>query len=163
MAIFSATGTASQSADGTVLNLLDTSDYIGNTETYTRADFVRTWVLTNAVGALIATVAIDPDDTAEYALTSDIWINATLTLTGVGIIPDYTKIVIPKIDRFTATKYQTVMRGGCCRSGAKQVALNNANSFLREADYAFPVASASRYNQAIIDANKFLDQILNVL
>lgn len=163
MAAFAATGTAQQSADGTTLVLLDTSDYAGNTENYTRADFVRTWVLTNALGVEIDEIPVESDDTAEYTIETDEWINATLTLTGVGAVPDFTKLVIPKINRFTVIKYQKSMSKGCCQSAAKMVALNKANSFLREADYAFPIAAASRYNQAITDANIYLDQILDRL
>ena len=134
MAIFAAAFSLTQSSEGLTLAFTDTSNYNTSDPVITLADFSsRQLVLLDSSGSSIETIALGSNLSANIDITSDIWVNATLNLTGISPVGNYTKNLLFPFDRITKNLYRKALKGGCCSNPLVDNALSEADLFFRGA------------------------------
>lgn len=139
MAIFAANFTLTQSSDGLKLLFTDTSNYGTSDPVVILANFsARELVLLDANGSEIDTINLGNSLSAEIDITRDVWVNATLNLTGINPTPNYTKNYLFPFDRITKNLYRKALKGGCCSNPLIEKALSMADRFFRGADISAP-------------------------
>lgn len=159
MAAFAANFLITQSSDGLTLNIVDSSNYVTNDEEIVLADFsAREIVLLDAYGEEITTIDLGSDLSATYDIESDTWVNATLNLTGIDPIGDYTKNLLFPFDRITKNLYRTLLKAGCCANSITEKALSAADRFFRGAEISAPSADAPGWQADINAAYAYLNQ-----
>lgn len=162
MAIFAASFTLVQSSDGLTLSFADTSNYITNDQGYVVGSFSsRQLVLLDGNGAAIETVSLGTDLTAEINITADVWVNATLNLTGINPVPNYTKNLLFPFDRITKNLYRKALKGGCCGNPLVDNALSEADRFFRGAEISAPSGDGPGWTADINAAYGYLNALNN--
>lgn len=162
MAIFSANFTLTQSSDGVTLSFTDTSPYGTSDPVINLADFsARSLVLLDANGASIETVDLGDDLTAEITIARDKWVNATLNLTGINPVANYTKNYLFPFDRITKNLYRKALKGGCCSNPIIENALSEADRFFRGAEISAPSGDGPGWQEDIDSAYAYLIALEN--
>lgn len=157
MAIFAAEFTISQISDGFTLNFVDQSNYATSSPVINVSDFsARELVLLDSAGNSIQTVNLGTDLTAEIAITADVWVNATLNLTGINPVGNYTKNYLFPFDRITKNLYRKALKGGCCSNPLVENALSEADRFFRGAEISAPAGDGPGFQEAIDSAYAYL-------
>ena len=157
MAIFAANFTLTQSSDGVTLSFNDTSNYGISSPVINLSDFSsRQLVLLDANGTLIETVDLGIDLSAEISITRDKWVNATLNLTGINPVGNYTKNYLFPFDRITKNLYRKALKGGCCSNPIIEKALSEADRFFRGAEISAPAGDGPGWTDAIDSAYAYL-------
>ena len=162
MSVFAANFTMVQSSDGLTLSFADTSNYITNDQGYLVGSFSsRQLVLLDANGAAITTINLGASLTADYAITADVWVNATLNLTGINPVPNYTKNLLFPFDRITKNLYRKALKGGCCGNPLVDNALSEADRFFRGAETSAPSGDGPGWQDDINSAFAYLNALNN--
>ena len=117
--------TATESGDGKTITITDTSNWIGNDQSYAKANFVRTFILRDAYGEVLDTIVLGiTEDTATYAITVPQWIAIQFTIDGVV---DFSKIQEYPFQRIFDLDYIAIKVKSCC--GSSGVDLCQINFF----------------------------------
>lgn len=162
MAVFAPTFSLLQSSDGLTLSFTDTSNYGTSSPVINLADFsARSLVLLDANGTSIETVNLGSDLTAKVSITRDKWVNATLNLTGINPVGNYTKNYLFPFDRITKNLYRKALNGGCCSNPIIKKALSEADRFFRGAEISAPSGDGPGFQESIDSAYAYLIALEN--
>ena len=162
MAVFAPDFTLVQSSDGLTLSFTDISNYGTSSPVINLADFsARSLVLLDANGTSIETVDLGSDLTAEVSITRDKWVNATLNLTGINPVGNYTKNYLFPFDRITKNLYRKALKGGCCSNPIIEKALSEADRFFRGAEISAPSGDGPGWQEDIDSAYDYLIALEN--
>ena len=162
MATFAAAFTVGQSADCTTLTLTDTSDYLTNSESYTKASFSdREFKIYNSADELIETLPMfDGDSDVTYKLTQDEWLKVELELTLVGSLsPDYTathSVLSTCFLKLCFSELVAETECGCGGSGNSCNCDSTNNDKIRLLEYIKAAEIFSEYSNPVL-AQKQLD------
>ena len=160
---FAASFTITSIADGKLLTVSDTSNYITNDQAIVLASFSsRVVPIYNAAGVLITTINFGATAlTATYVLAADLWADATMTLTGISPVANYTKHLIFPFDRITKNLYREALAGNSavCTNRNVDYALMKADIFFRGAEIAAPAGEGVEWQTNINSAYAFLNEV----
>lgn len=147
--------TATENADGGTITLTDTSDWLSSGND--RADFVRSFLLTDAYGTVLDTIILpDDSDVATYTITKPTWL--TILYSAVDGAT-YSKEEKFPFDRLFVNKYQVALRSGCCGNASKSSILSIASDFYTGAKDDAPLGNAVSWQTNILVANTYISQL----
>lgn len=150
--------TITVSSDGLTLTIEDQSNYTDNDESLVISSFTtREVVLLDAYGEDIATVSLGSQLEVTATITADIWVNATLVLTGDSL--NYTKNHLFGFDRITKNLFGELQIGGCCTNPTVENALMKATILFRGADEAELSGNGPAWQTDIDAAYAFLNSV----
>lgn len=162
MAAFTPLFEITYSYDGKTITVNDLSDYTTNDEAYTLADFIRTVVIQNASGDVVQTLEMGDELTKDFTITSDLWADTTLVLTGVDSVGDYSVNLIYPLDRIAKNMFlEELGENGCSGCGSKKnaEAMANADLFLFGMEIAAPAGEGIRWQSYANTTYSFLDSL----
>lgn len=159
MAAFAIAFTTTVSDDGFTLTFTDESNWSDNTEGYLRADFVRSFLLTNAAGETITTLTLpDDSDTTTYDITADIRLNVLFSIVGVET---FTLLQKYTFDRIYINKLQdALMQNDCCGNNSNLSNINTSVSFYVGSVALTPTDNDSGIQSDLDIANKYIDLVV---
>lgn len=159
MAAFAIDFEVTSNSEGTLLTLEDLSNWQSNDEGYIRADFVRTFIITDSAGQPVDTLELPIDsDTITFVLDADARLNFLFSIVGVVT---FTKLEKYTFDRQYVNKLQTaLMQYGCCDSGTDIQNINTSVSFDFGAWAITPTDNDTGVASNLLIANKFIDLVV---
>lgn len=147
---------ATQSSDGKTVLIEDLTNWDDDTEGYTPADFVREFVLTDYLGALITTLIMADDElsaTWDVPAGTNPWVNIEYSAVGPVTLSLTQKY---PFQRNYELAYIDQIKGSCGCCNGKTPDMCMVDAFYQGAAFAVPVADMVNYQDDINSAYALL-------